>query len=97
MPEDRQMAIDLIEEAIAAGARRCTACAVLAIDVCTWQRWKKALQEEHKLQDQRKAAAAERVPANKLSDEEREAILNGLQAARIPKPATVPNCATIGG
>ena len=75
MPEDRQMAIDLIEEAIAAGARRCKVCAVLAIDVRTLQRWKKALQEENKLEDQRKAAAAERVPANKLSDEEREAIL----------------------
>lgn len=99
VPEDRQIAIDLIEEAIAAGARRCTACAVLAIDVRTWQRWKKALQEEHKLQDQRKAAAAERVPANKLSDEEREAILTVCKRPEyqsLPPSQIVPRLADKG-
>ena len=54
------MAINFSEEAIAAGARRCKACAVLAIDVRMLQRWKKELQEENKLEDQRKVAAAER-------------------------------------
>ena len=36
------------------------ACAVLALDVRMLQRWKKELQEENKLEDQRKVAAAER-------------------------------------
>ena len=73
MSEDRQMAINLIEEAVADGARRFKACAVLEIDIRTLQRWKKALEEENRLADRRKAAA--RTPANKLSAEEREAIL----------------------
>ena len=69
------MAIDLIEEAVSAGARRFKACDVLEIDVRTLQRWQKALQEREALADRRKAAGAERTPANKLSDAEREAIL----------------------
>ena len=75
MPEDRQRVIDWVAEAVVAGARRFKACAVLEVDVRTLQRWKKALQENHTLHDQRKASAVERVPANKLSDEEREAML----------------------
>ena len=43
------MAIDLIEEAVSAGARRFKACAVLEIDVRTLQRWQKALQEREEL------------------------------------------------
>lgn len=99
MAEDRQMAIDLIEEAIAAGARQCKACAVLAIDVRTWQRWKKALQEENKLEDRRKAAAAERVPANKLSNEVREAILaicKRPEYQSLPPSQIVPRLAVKG-
>ena len=76
MEQDRQMAIDLIEEAVIAGARRFKACEVLEIDVRTLQRWNKTLAEEKRLVDQRKAAASERTPTNKLSDEEREAILS---------------------
>ena len=53
MTEDRQMAIDLIEDAVVAGARRFKACAVLEIDVRTLQRWKK-----DDLEDRRKTAAA---------------------------------------
>ena len=40
---DRQQAIELIEEAVAAGARCFRACEVLEIDVRTLQRWKRAL------------------------------------------------------
>ena len=76
MEQDRQMAIDLIEEAVRAGARRFKACEILEIDVRTLQRWNKALAEEKRLGDQRKAAAAVRIPANKLSPEERENILS---------------------
>ncbi len=40
MEEDRQMAIDLIEEAVSAGARRFKACEVLEIDVRIASGWK---------------------------------------------------------
>jgi len=75
MAADRQMTIDLVAEAVAARAQRFKACAVLGIAARTLQRWQKALPEKNPLHDQRKAAAVERVPANKLSDEEQEAIL----------------------
>ena len=40
MEADRQRAIELIEEAVTAGARRFRACQILQIDVRTLQRWK---------------------------------------------------------
>ena len=55
MPKDRQIAIDLIDEAVTAGARCGRACAVLEINVRTLQRWRKALQESANLVDRRKA------------------------------------------
>jgi putative transposase len=73
VPKDRHIAINLIDEAVTSGARYVKACAVLEVDVRTLQRWKKALVDQCNLEDGRKAAAAERTPANKLSDEEREA------------------------
>jgi putative transposase len=99
VPEDRQMAIDLIEEAGVAGARRHKACAVLEIDVRTLQRWQKTLQDENSLVDQRKAAAAGRTPANKLSDAERQEILGichspGLRS--LPPSQIVPRLADEG-
>ncbi len=39
MPADRQIAIDLIDEAVTAGARCLKACAMLEVDVRTVQRW----------------------------------------------------------
>ncbi len=54
MLEDRQIAIELIDEAVTAGARRFKACAVLEIDVRTLQRWKKALAEQQGLADRRR-------------------------------------------
>ena len=93
------MAIDLIEEAVADGARRFKACEVLEIDVRTLQRWKKAIQEQNGLEDQRKAAAADRTPANKLSDEEREAILsvcNRPEYQSLPPSQIVPRLADTG-
>lgn len=93
------MAIELIEEAVDAGAGRCKACEVLAINVRTLQRWKKALREERRLEDKRKASASERVPANKLSDQEREAILavcNEPEYQSLPPSQIVPRLADKG-
>ena len=42
MEADRQRAIELIEEAVTAGARCFRACQIVEIDVRTLQRWKQA-------------------------------------------------------
>ena len=99
MPEDRHIAIHLIDEAVTAGARYVKACAVLEIDVRTLQRWKKALAEQCGLEDKRKAAAVERTPANKLSNEEREAILtvcSQQEYQSLPPSQIVPRLADNG-
>ena len=62
MPADRQMAIDLIDEACAAGARQARACAVLEIDVRTLRRWQQQQRDEQRLVDRRRETAADRVP-----------------------------------
>ncbi len=93
------MAIDLIEEAVTAGARRHKACEVLEIDVRTLQRWEKALKAREELTDRRKAAATERTPANKLSEAEREAILaisNRTEYQSLPPSQIVPRLADEG-
>ena len=95
MVQDRQRAIDLIEEAVSAGARRFKACAVLEIDVRTLQRWQKALQERDELADRRKAAGAERTPANKLS-EAILAICNQPGYQSLPPSQIVPRLADEG-
>ena len=99
MPQDRQLAINLIDEAVTAGARCFKACAVLEIDARTLQRWKKSVAEQGSLEDRRKAAAVERTPANKLSDEEREAILtlcNQVEYQSLPPSQIVPRLADNG-
>ena len=99
MPQDRHIAISLIDEAVTAGARYVKACAVLEVDVRTLQRWKKALAEQRSLEDKRKAAAVERTPANKLSNEEREAILtvcNQQEYQSLPPSQIVPRLADDG-
>ncbi len=93
------MAIDLIDEAVVAGARRFKACEVLEIDVRTLQRWEKALAEDQPLQDRRKAAAAQRTSSNKLSDDERQKILavcNQPEFQSLPPSQIVPRLADKG-
>lgn len=64
----RQTLLDLIHEAVQAGAHKTRACELLGVDVRTIQRW------EHSLEDGRTGAAL-RVPANKLSEIIRKHIL----------------------
>lgn len=93
------MAMGWIDEAVAAGARQRAACDVLEIDVRTLQRWKKAMREDNDLADRRKAAATLRVPANKLSAEERQAILEVCHQPEyrsLPPSQIVPRLADKG-
>ena len=58
IPEDRQMAIELIDEAISTGAHRHKGCEVIEIDTRTLRRWKEQQRKEVELRDRRKESAA---------------------------------------
>jgi putative transposase len=67
----RQTAIDLIEEAVTAGARRFKACAELEISDRTLRRWTQGGQ----VQADQRPLVQRPEPRNKLSAEERAAVL----------------------
>jgi len=99
IPEDRQMAIELIDEAVTAGARQHSACKVIEIDARTLRRWQKQQQEEQELRDRRKESAAAREPANKLTEHERARILevcNDPEYKSLPPSQIVPILADKG-
>jgi len=92
---DRRQAVELIDEAVAAGARQHKACAILEISSRTYQRW---TQDTAVLSD-RRPDAQRPVPANKLSPEEREAILeisNSPVFRSLPPSQIVPALADEG-
>jgi putative transposase len=92
---DRYTILQLIENAIAAGARLSGACAVLEISPRTVQRWQRHRNEP----DQRKRAAEQRSPENKLSEKEREQIIticNQKQFANMAPNQIVPILADQG-
>jgi transposase InsO family protein len=94
----RQNAIELILESEQAGARRQKACEILGLPCRTFRRWLQR-QQEQSLEDQRKAAAALRTPANKLSQEEREqiiAICNQSEYQSLAPTQIVPRLADKG-
>ena len=62
------MAISLIDEAVAQGARQVPACSILGISVRTLQRWNNS-----DLEDKRKTV--DRTPGNRLTEEEKQQIL----------------------
>ncbi|VAW92842.1 Mobile element protein [hydrothermal vent metagenome] len=98
-PEDRQLALDLVKEAVETGARQDRACEILGITERTLRRWKKQLKEEQQLRDRRKAAASQRTPANKLTKEERDqiiAICNQPEYQSLPPSQVVPRLADQG-
>jgi len=93
------MAIKLIDEAKTAGARQVKACEVMGITSRTLRRWKHQQRVAHDTQDQRKAAAAARVSGNKLSDAEREQIIetcNLSEYKSLPPSQIVPILADKG-
>ncbi len=66
---DRQMAVQLIDETIDQGARQSKACKVVGISAKTYQRW-----QTNGYEDRRQCV--EKPPGNKLSEQERQAIIN---------------------
>ena len=88
--------IDLIEEACSAGARLAKACQIVGLSPRTVQRYR---QDGPIKPDGRKAAAVGRVPANRLSNEEREEVLttaNQPRYAHLPPSQIVPALADEG-
>ena len=76
---DRLLLISLIDENIAIGGNRETACRILGINQSTYFRWKQHLKTEGKTRDLR-TQTAHPPPANKLSDEEKSRILDILHS-----------------
>ena len=88
--------IALIEEACSAGARLAKVCEIIGWSSRTVQRYRRDGQVRP---DGRKAAAAGRIPANRLSKEEREKLLataNQAQYAHLPPSQIVPMLADEG-
>ena len=90
----KQMAILLIDEAVAAGARKHKACAVLGITDRTLRRWRGT----DTLRDQRKGAAR-KASAQALSEQEKMRILavcNSPEHQSLPPTQIVPRLADQG-
>ena len=92
---DRRRAVELIDEAVTAGARQHKACAILEISARTYQRWTR----DNAVRSDGRPEAQRPVPANKLSPEEREAILaisNSPAFRSLPPGQIVPALADEG-
>jgi len=93
--KDRERIVKLIQYACGSGAQKAKACELLGISIRTFQRWK-----ENKIgvkEDQRKCG--KHNPANKLSEEERRAILdicNKSEYQSLPPSQIVPSLADHG-
>ena len=92
---DRREAIELIEEAVAAGARRARACALLGLSLRTVQRWTR----DGGVGEDRRPSAARPTPPNALSEAERGEVLavcNSPAHASLPPSQIVPRLADQG-
>jgi putative transposase len=96
-PETRALVLDLITEAVTAGTRAAPACAVLGLTPRTLRRWRALAGGDSGLVDRR--TCTPRVPANRLSPEEQEAILtvcNAPEYRSLPPTQIVPRLADRG-
>ena len=92
---DRREAIELIEEAVAGGARKAQACNVLGLSLRTVQRWR----QDGQLNSDRRPEATRPTPKHALSAEEREAVLAACHTpehAGLPPSQIVPRLADQG-
>lgn len=69
---DRRERVELVEEAYRSGARRERACQELGICLRTYQRWR---EDGEEIKSDGRAQAQRPAPANRLSEEERQAVL----------------------
>lgn len=93
LPE-RQRVVQLLSEAMLAGARQKSACAVLGLSARTLQRW-----QEHDTLSRDARESRQFEPANKLSQAERDALLalaNSAEFGHLPPSQIVPRLADRG-
>jgi len=92
---DRRYAVALIKEAITAGARQHKACEIMEISARTYQRWTR----DASVSGDFRPKAQRPTPANKLSPEERDEILevsNSPEFKSLPPSQIVPTLADEG-
>ena len=85
---DRKNAVMLIDEAVASGASLAKACNELGIKERTYYRWIR-LKKETGSYDDLRPNAERKAPANKLSAEERQAVIKTVNK---PEYASMPPC-----
>jgi putative transposase len=93
---DRRRAVELISEAVSAGARQRLACRELGLTERTLQRWQNATGT---VRADARPSAVRPVPANKLSEHERAQVLrvvNETRFASLPPTQIVPTLADEG-
>jgi len=93
---DRKEIVALVEAAMAAGARQAAACAELGLDARTIQRWQ---DPEGAVREDRRPLAERPVPANRLTEAERDRIVatcNSPPFASLPPSQIVPKLADEG-
>jgi len=92
---DRMMAVELIDQAVVAGARREQACAELGIHDRTYRRWTAG----YGVAGDRRPEAVREEPVNKLTESERNEILDTChqkEYASLPPSQIVPRLADEG-
>jgi transposase InsO family protein len=92
---DRREAVELIDEAVAAGARKARACELLGLSLRTVQRWTC----DGEVGEDRRPSAERPTPPNALSEAERAAVLevcNRPEHASLPPSQIVPRLADEG-
>lgn len=92
---DRSLAVELIDEARAAGARLQPACKILNISERTYQRWTK----EGDVAEDKRPNAKRPIPKNKLTEEERAKVIqtvNSPEFADLAPSQIVPKLANTG-
>ena len=95
-PDQKQLVITHIDEAMRSGARESAACETAMISSRTLRRWRKSLVCEQSLEDRRKAAAGLRISGNRLSEQEVAAVLdvcNQPEYRSLPPSQIVPQLA----
>lgn len=95
MPAERQLIVTHIHEAVAGGARKSKACETIGLNIRTLQRWFRA----GNLQVDQRPSADRSVPANKLTEAERQAVLdccNSAAFSHLPPNQIVPKLADQG-
>ena len=96
-PEDRRKALEILDAAVAAGARAREVAALLGMGLRTLQRWRRQFAGDGDGTDRRKGS--HRLVSHRLSDEERQRILltcNQPEFAALPPGQIVPVLADRG-